>query len=75
MGNVEEVFFDALKKHAPLTKIKVKGNNLLYIDSETRRLIRQKDYLRKKANQTGSKYLSQAFQKVKYKSQYRTRNL
>ena len=52
----------------------MKGNNLLYIDSETRRLIRQQDYL-KKSNQTGSKHLSQAFQQVKHKVQYRIRNL
>ena len=37
-------FLDVLNEHAPLTKIKVKGNNLPYIDSETRRLIRQRDY-------------------------------
>ena len=47
MGNVEEVFLDVLNKHA-LTKIKVNGNNLPYIDSETRRLVRQRDYLTKK---------------------------
>ena len=68
-------FLTHLTNHAPLTKIKVKGNNLPYIDSETRRLIRQRDYLKKKANQTGSKYISQAFQQVKYKVQYRIRNL
>ena len=71
----KKFFLDVLNKHAPLTKIKVKGNNLPYIDSETRRLIRQRDYLKKKANQIGSKYVSQAFQQVKYKLQYRIRNL
>ena len=71
----KKFFLDVLNKHAPLTKIKVKGNNLPYIDSETRRLIRQRDYLKKKANQTGSKYVCQAFQQVKYKVQYRIRNL
>ena len=71
----KKFFLDVLNKHAPLTKIKVKGNNLPYIDSETRRIIRQQDYLKKKVNQTGSKYISQAFQQVKYKVQYRIRNL
>ena len=71
----KKFFLDILNKHVPLTKIKVKGNNLPYIDSETRRLIRQRDYLRKKANQIGSKYLSQVFQQVKYKVQYRIQNL
>ena len=60
----KKFFLDVLNKHAPLTKIKVKGNNLPYIDSETRQ-----------ANQTGSKYLSQAFQHVQHKVQYRIRNL
>ena len=70
----KKFFLDVLNKHAS-TKIKVKGNNLPYIDSETRRLIRQRDYLKKKVNQTGSKYLNQAFQQVKYNVQYRKRNL
>ena len=71
----KKFFLDVLNKHAPLTKIKVKGNNLPYIDSETRRLIKQLDYLQNKANQTGSKYVSQAFQQVKYKVQCGIRNL
>ena len=71
----KKFLLDVLNKHTPSTKIKVKGNNLPYIDSETRRLIRQQDYLKKKANQTGSKYVSQTFQQVKYKVQYRIRNL
>ena len=37
----KKFFLDVLNKHAPLTEIK--GNNLPYIDSETRRLIRQRD--------------------------------
>ena len=45
----KKLFLDVLNKHAPLTKIKVKGNNLPYIDSETRRLIRQRDYLKIKS--------------------------
>ena len=48
---------DVLNKHAPITNIKIKGNNLPYITPEVRQLARQRDYLRKKANKTGSKYL------------------
>ena len=48
-----------------MTKIKIKGNNLPYITSEVRRMIRQRDYLRKKANETGSKYLRQAFLNIR----------
>ena len=44
-------------KHAPLAKIGVKGNNLPYVTTEVRRLIRQRDFLRKEANKTGSNYL------------------
>ena len=55
------LYLDNLNKHPPVTKIKVKGNNLPYITSEVRRMIRQRDYLRKKANETGSKYSRQVF--------------
>ena len=33
----KKLFLHVLNKHAPLAKIKVKGNNLPYTDSETRR--------------------------------------
>ena len=46
------LYLDILNKHAPVTKIKIKGNNLPYITSKVRRMIRQRDYLRKKANET-----------------------
>ena len=51
------LFLDVLNKHAPITNIKIKGNNLPYITAEVRQLARQRDYLLKKANKTGSKYL------------------
>ena len=66
---------DALRKHAPVSNIKIKGNNLRYITAEVRQLARQRDYLRKKANNTGSKYLRQAFQQMKYKITYKVRKL
>ena len=59
------LYLDILNKHAPVTKIKIKGNNLPYITSNVRRMIRQRDYLRKKANETGSKYLRQAFLNIR----------
>ena len=59
------VFLDVLNKHAPIGNIKIKGNNLLYITAEVRQLARQRDFLRKKANETGFKYLKQAFQQIK----------
>ena len=55
-----KIFLDVLNKHVPVTEIKIKGNSLPYITSDIRKLIRQRDYLKKKANKTGSKYLWQA---------------
>ena len=40
-------FLDVLNKHALLAKIRVKGNNLPYVTTEVRRLIRQRDFFRK----------------------------
>ena len=64
------IFLDVLNKHASVTEIKTKGNRLPYITSDIRKLIRQRDYLKKIADKTGSKYLWQAYQhlinKVKY---------
>ena len=58
---------EVLNKHAPFDNIKIKGSNLPYITSEIRQLARQCDYLREKANKTVSRYLRQAFQKIKHK--------
>ena len=46
-----------LNKHAPIKTIRVRGNNLPYVTAEVKSLMRQGDYLRGKANKTGSKYL------------------
>ena len=69
------MFLDVLNKHAPVDSIKIKGNNLPYITSEVRQMARQRDFLRKKANQTGSKYLRQAFQHIKKRVTYKVRKL
>ena len=75
MVSLEPLFLDVLNKHAPVSNIKIKGNNLPYITAEIRQLARQRDYLRKKDNQTGSKYLCQAFQEIKHKITYEVRKL
>ena len=36
-------FLDILNKHAPIVNIKVKGNNILYVTSELKSMIRQRD--------------------------------
>ena len=48
-----------------MIQIRVKGNRLPYVTSELRRMIRQRDYLRGKANKTGSRILRQAYDQVK----------
>ena len=66
---------DVLNEYAPVTDMKIKGNNLPYINSEARQLIRQRDYLRGKANKTGSEYLRQAYQQIRSRVYYKIRNL
>ena len=58
-------YIDVLNEHAPVADMKIKGNNLPYINSEARQLIRQRDHLRGKANKTGSEYLRQAYQLIR----------
>ena len=60
-------FLDILDKHAPVTKIKVKRNTLPYVTSELRALIKSRDYLRAKANKTGTECLRQAFNHTRNK--------
>ena len=66
---------DVVNQHAPIDNIKIKGNNLPYITAEVRQLARERDFLRKKANKTGSKYLRQAFQQIKHRVTYKLRSL
>ena len=47
-------FLDLLNKHAPLTNIKVRSDKLPYVTSELQKLIRQRHYIRAKANKTGA---------------------
>ena len=68
-------FLDVLNRHAPISDITIKGNNLPYITMEVRQMIRQRDYLRKKANKTGSNILQQAFQQIRNKMTYTVRKL
>ena len=66
-------FLDILNKHAPVAKIKVKGNHLpyMYVTSELKSMIRQRDYLRAKANKTGSNLLRQAYNHIKNRVNYK----
>ena len=60
-------FLEILNKHAPIVNIKVKGNNIPYVTSELKSMIRQRDYLRAKANKTGSCIIRQAYNQIKTK--------
>ena len=60
-------FSDILNKHAPITYVQVKGNKIPYVTSELKAMIRQKGYLRAKANKTGSSVLRQAYSLVRTK--------
>ena len=64
------LFLGVLDQHAPITEIKTRGSNLPYVTLEMRQLIRTIDHLKKKANQTGSKYIFQAYQQVRSKVSY-----
>ena len=75
-------FMNILNKHAPIKAISARGNNLPYVTAEVKSLMRQRDYLKGKANKTGSKYLRQAYQKLrnkvdcrKLKSDYYTKKI
>ena len=60
-------FLDILNKHALIVNIKVKGNNIPHVTSELKSMFRQRDYLRAKANKTGSCILRQAYNQMKTK--------
>ena len=45
----------------PNTQIKIKGNRIPYVNSDVKEMIRQRDYLREKANKMGSNILRQAY--------------
>ena len=60
-------FSDILNKHAPITYVQVKGNKIPYVTSELKAMIRQRDYLRAKANKIGPSVLRQAYSQVRAK--------
>ena len=68
-------FMNILNKHTTIKTIKVRGNNLPYVTAEVKSLMRQRDYFRGKANQTGSKYLRKAYQQLRNKFDHTLRKL
>ena len=43
-------FLDILEKHMPTTEFRLKANKIPYINAQAKQMIRQRDYLRAKAN-------------------------
>ena len=62
-----DFFLDITNKHAAITNIQVKGSKIPYVTSELKTRRRQRDYLRAKANKTGSSMLRQAYGQVRAK--------
>ena len=54
-------FLDILDKHIPNTQIKIEGNRIPYVNSDVKEMIRQRHYLRAKANKMRSNILRQAY--------------
>ena len=61
---------DGKDKHMPNTQIKIKGNRIPYVNSDVKEIIRQRDYLRAKANKMGSNILRQAYYHLRNKVNY-----
>ena len=74
-SNWKPFFLDILSKHAPVKTRQVKRDNLPNVMAEVKSMMRQRDYLRGKANKTGSKYLQQAFQHLHNRVNYTLRKL
>ena len=62
-----DFFLAILNKHSPTVTLKIRGKTAPYVTSEIRKMIRQRDFLKAKANKTGSKYLWQAYQQLRNK--------
>ena len=52
------LFLEVLNKHAPVSNIRIRGSKLPYLTADVRRLARQRDFLRKKANKMVSRSTS-----------------
>ena len=63
-------FLDLLNKHTRITNIEVRNDKFIYVTSDLKKLIRQRDYLRAKANKTGSEHIRQAFNHLRSKVSY-----
>ena len=60
-------FLDILEKHMSITEFRLKANKIPYINAQAKQMIRQRDYLRAKANKTGSNILRQTYNHIRNK--------
>ena len=68
-----DFFLAILNKHSPTVTLKIRGKTALYVTSEIRKVVRQRDFLKAKTNKTGSKYLWQAYHQMRNKVRCRLR--
>ena len=54
----KQLYLDVLTKYTPVANLRIKCNSLPYITAGARAIIKQRDYLRVKANKTESKFLT-----------------
>ena len=63
----------SLNEHSPTVTLKIRVKTAPYVTSEIRKMMKQRDFLKAKANKTGSKYLWQAYQQMRNKVSCRLR--
>ena len=51
-----DFFLAILNKHSPTVTLKIREKTAPYVTSEIRKMIKRRDFLKAKANKTGSKY-------------------
>ena len=61
----KNLFLSALDKHVPISSMRRRDNKVPYITSELTSIIKQRDYLKVKANKIGSKYFYQVFLNIR----------
>ena len=60
-------FLDIMEMHMPTTEFRLKANKIPDINAQANQIIRQRDYLRAKANKTGSIILRQGYNHIRNK--------
>ena len=67
MANVVRLLPCHSEQKLPTVTLKIRGKTAPYVTSKIRKMIRQRDFLKAKANKTGFKYLRQTYQQMRNK--------